>query len=159
MEVNCWTWMWSCMAQHHSTLNRAVAQAAVTLLLLFPTATINSVVSALVPRVQQNGLMRRSATQMYPWKDSQQLSCIESLHGLGIGCIRITHALHFAANLDEMMGERHSWQLWTCEPCLTSGHGWAGLCVDASQPVVTTRWSHEETFVHLTLAYKLKLRI
>lgn len=132
MEVNCWTWMWSCMAQHHSTLNRAGAPAPIS-----PSPP---------PSLQQSTVcccqhLSLECSDM-AWGGGQELKCI---HGKtwkeqlsnplsGPACIRITHSLHFAVNWDEMKGERHPWQLWTREPWLTSGQGRTVLCADASQP-------------------------
>lgn len=118
------------MAQHHSTLNRDGAWVPMSLSYPPPhsPATVSSLVSALVSWVQRCELRWRSGPEMHLWKDFQQLSNTLSGPGPSLGCIRITHSLHFAVNWDEMTGERHPWQLWTGEPWLTSGQDLIRLC-------------------------------
>lgn len=121
MEVNCWTWMWSCMAQHHSTLNRVGAP----------------------PQQSTVCCCRHLSLECsnMAWDGGQEQKCIHGKTSSScptlcpcLACIRITHSFHFALNWDEMKGERHPWQLWTCEPWLTSGQVRTVLCADASQP-------------------------
>lgn len=122
MEVNCWTWMWSCVAQHHSTLNRAGP----------PPSSQQS-----TARVVVGTCLWSAAIWLEPearnWNTSMERLGQSSCPTLRPG-IRITHSLHFAPNWDEMKAERHPWQLWTPEPWLTSGQGWTVLCADDTQP-------------------------
>lgn len=133
MEVNCWTWMWSCMAQHHSTLNRAGASAPISP--SPPPTPYNSQQRVVVGTCLWSAAIWLEV-EVRNWNASTERLRKSSCPTLcpGLACIRITQSLHFAVNWDEMKGERHPWQLWTREPWLTSGQGWTVLCADASQP-------------------------
>lgn len=138
--MNCWTWMWSCVAQHHNTLNRVMSSP--------PRPSPH-------PSLEQSTVRfcRHSSPECcnMAWDWGQELKCI---HGKtssscpalcpGLVSIRITQSVHFSVNQSEMKEERHPWQLRTLEPRLTWGQSLNREIKRASAPSQT--WLSAKSF-------------